>query len=197
MSGVLSPWDTVLHDSGNFVILPTKGALIPGWLLVVAKRHALCAGALSTSEIDELTSCLTSASDLVQKHFGAPSIFEHGPSREGTTIGCGIDHLHVHVAPLKFSLRRAVNDTFPNVNWKPLSDISATQSLFKSQRGYSLLKEPDEGRMYWCSPPVGVSQMFRRAIAAEIGIPAEFDYRTHPHLSNVSQTLAVLPQASR
>lgn len=196
-AGANAPWDTVLHDSGNFTIVPTKGALVPGWLLVVAKRHALCVGALSSPELDELKSCLAFARDLVQKNFGAPTIFEHGPSRAGTTIGCGIDHVHAHVVPLQFSLRKAVNDRFPRVEWKPIVDIAATRSLFELRQGYGLVEEPNEERMYWCSPPVGVSQMFRRAIAAEIGIPDEFDYRTHPHHSIVMQTLALLPQTSR
>src|SRR6266478_5711524 len=117
-AGASAPWDTVLYDSGNFAIVPTKGALVPGWLLVVAKRHALCVGALSNPELDELKSCLASARNLVQKNFGAPTIFEHGPSLAGTTLGCGIDHVHVHVAPLAFSLRKAVNNRFPMVEWK-------------------------------------------------------------------------------
>jgi len=196
-TGVSAPWDTVLHESGNFVIVPTKGALVPGWLLVVAKRHALCVGALSGTELDELTSCLTWARDLVQENFGPPTIFEHGPSQAGTTLGCGIDHVHVHVAPLKFSLQKAVNDRFPRVKWQPLLDISATRSLFELRTDYCFVKEPNEEGMYWCSPPIGVTQIFRRAIAAELGIPDEFDYRTHTQLSNVIHTLAGLSQTSR
>jgi len=196
-TGGSAPWDTVLHDSGNFLIVPTKGALVPGWLLVIAKRHALCAGALSGSELDELTRCLATASSLVQENFGVPTIFEHGPSKAGTSLGCGIDHLHLHVAPLKFSLRKAVSDRFPHVKWQPLHNISATRSLFESRTGYGLVKEPTEETMYWCSPPVGVTQIFRRAIAAQIDIPDEFDYRTHPQVSNVTQTLALLSQTSR
>jgi len=196
-AGRNATWDTVLHDSGNFLIVPTKGALVPGWLLVVAKRHALCVGALSGSELDELTSCLATARGLVQENFGASTIFEHGPSQAGTSLGCGIDHMHLHVAPLKFSLRKAVNNSFPQIKWQPLLDISATRPLFESQTGYGLVKEPTEEKIYWCSPPAGVTQIFRRAIAAEIGIPDEFDYRTHPQLSNVTQTLAVLSQTPR
>jgi diadenosine tetraphosphate (Ap4A) HIT family hydrolase len=183
----------VLHDSGNFTIVPTKGALIPGWLLVVAKRHALCAGALSILEQEELKSCLSSASNIVCKSFGTATIFEHGPWQAETTLGCGIDHVHIHIAPLKFSLRRAVSERFPTVEWKPLPGISGTQSLFESQTDYGLVQEPNE-RMYWCTPPSGVNQLFRRVIAAEMGIPDEFDYRTNSHIANVLQTLAVVPQ---
>jgi ATP adenylyltransferase len=190
-----APWDTVLHDSGNFLVLPTRGALVPGWLLVIAKRHALCVGALSGAELDELTGCLATARSLVQENFGSPTIFEHGPSQAGTSLGCGVDHMHLHVAPLKFSLRKAVNSSFPQVKWQPLPDISATRSLFEAQTDYGLVKEPTEETIYWCSPPTGVTQIFRRVIAAEIDTPDEFDYRTYPQFSNVAQTLAVLSQA--
>lgn len=196
-AGIDAPWDTVLHDSGNFVVVPTKGALVPGWLLVVAKQHIICSGALEPSELDELADCLATARNLVQESFGPPTVFEHGPSQPGTTVGCGVDHVHVHVAPLNFSLQTAVSDRFPELEWKSLPHISATRSLFNSGKAYSLVEEPREHAMYWCEPPVGVRQLFRRVIAAEVGIPDEFDYITHPQALNVLRTLAALPQCSR
>src|SRR5258708_20566119 len=157
-------WDTILHDSGNFLVVPTKGALVPGWLLVVAKRHVLCAGAAAESELEELTDCLSIAQRMVRKGFGEPTVFEHGPSASGTSLGCGIDHLHIHVAALPFSLREATTRQFPQVYWKPITGISATTSLFAAQMGYGLVREPG-GCMSVCTPPDYIRQLFRRVIA--------------------------------
>lgn len=190
-----APWDTILHDSDRFVITPTKGSLVPGWLLVVAKTHAICTGAISTNECQELKSCLARAQDLVRQNFGPPTVFEHGPFHPNTTLGCGIDHLHLHVAPLSFSLRNAVNRLFPATEWRTISDLSGTNALFDAHIGYGIVQEPND-RMYWCQPPAGIRQFFRRAIACELEMPAEFDYAEFPHLLNVRHTLRHIPQAS-
>lgn len=188
-----APWDRVLYDSGRFVITPTKGALVPGWLLVVAKWHALCAGAISRVELDELINCLRTAKNMVRENFGEPTVFEHGPYQPGSSLGCGIDHLHLHVVPLSFSLRSATASLFPEVKWHPLSDLYCASLLFEAKIGYGLVQEPND-RMSWCYPPLGVRQLFRRVIAAELGVPEEFDYREFPNLSNVSLTLENLSQ---
>jgi ATP adenylyltransferase len=187
-----APWDRVFCDSGSFIITPTKGALVPGWLLVVAKRHVLCSGAISVSELPELADCVRTAQQMVRDNFGEPTVFEHGPSEAGTSLGCGIDHLHLHVAPLSFSLRKATNKLFHEVKWESVMGLSSTSALFESRVDYGFVQEPN-GRMFICSPPRGTKQFFRRAIASEIGIPAEYDYSKFPHLSNVISTLDKLP----
>ncbi len=184
-------WDTTLYESDRYFIAPTRGALIPGWLLVVSKRHALCSGAVTEDESRELKDCLEVARRMLRSTFCEPTIFEHGPSRAGSPLGCGIDHLHMHVAPLSFSLRDAVNAQFPATTWNSLPDLSSAKNLFNSGVGYGLIQDPN-GRIYWCTPPTGVRQLFRRAIATEIGNPDEFDYAAYPQLSNVQLTLQTL-----
>jgi diadenosine tetraphosphate (Ap4A) HIT family hydrolase len=190
-----APWDVILRDSGRFIVTPTKGALVPGWLLVVAKRHALCAGMLTADELRELEICLAEARLMVEERFGEATVFEHGPCRPDTSLGCGIDHLHIHVAPLSFSLRKAVDDLFPATEWQLISDFSGTKALFEKGVGYAVVHEPQE-QIRWCQPPVGVRQLLRRAIASRLGVPSEFDYAEFPHLPNVMLTLQNLRNAS-
>jgi diadenosine tetraphosphate (Ap4A) HIT family hydrolase len=190
-----SPWDTPLYSDQSFVITPTKGALVPGWLLVVAKTHLLCGGALPTLELNELQNCVNIAKQMVRERFGEPTIFEHGPCEINSAVGCGIDHLHFHVAPLRFSLRKAVSDLFPDIEWRPIPHLWATQALYRSKIAYGLVEEPDD-QMHICCPPRGVRQLFRRAIASQLGIPKQFDYNEYPNLSNVLGTLSGLQTPS-
>ena len=39
--------DHVLFESANFVVVPTVGSIIPGWLLVVPRSHFLSVGSTS------------------------------------------------------------------------------------------------------------------------------------------------------
>src|SRR5262245_23869638 len=93
------PWDEILVQTPNFVVVPTVGALVEGWLLIVSKDPYVCMGAIDAGLHDELSELLVFCSTAVRECFGAAAIFEHGPSSTGLRVGCGVDHAHVHVLP--------------------------------------------------------------------------------------------------
>ena len=47
-------WDEPLFESPNFVVLPSLGALVEGWLLLVPKKHFICMGELPDSVANEM-----------------------------------------------------------------------------------------------------------------------------------------------
>jgi ATP adenylyltransferase len=190
-----SPWDTVLGGTNKFFIAPSKGSLVPGWLLVISRKHFICSGAMKGREFEDLRNCLAMAGDMVQRTFGSPTIFEHGPSRPGTPLGCGIDHQHVHVVPLAFSLKDAVSSLFPGTDWELLQDLAATRDLYTSGIDYGIVQEPD-GNIWWCRPPKNVRQVFRRVIAHTLGVPDQFDYAAFPQVPNILRTLDYLRPVS-
>jgi ATP adenylyltransferase len=183
-----SAWDASISETDVYLIVPTKGSLVPGWLLVVSKQHRLCSGELRQSELAGLERAIEVAKEIVEHHFGAATIFEHGPASPGTSLGCGIDHLHFHVAPLKFSLITAVNLVIPSVHWQILKGLGELRSLHGKGVGYATVGEPNADMM-WFQPPPGIRQPLRRAIASQLGSPELFDYAAHPHEDNVLRTL--------
>lgn len=185
------PWDAVISETEHYRIMPTKGALVSGWLLVVSKTHHLCAGALDAGRIEPLESALSLAARLVADRFGPVTIFEHGPSQSGTAVGCGVDHLHFHVVPLPFSLLEAVQLLQPGTQWQDIRGIAELRQLHAKGIPYAFVKEPNSDPM-WCVPPVGMRQMLRRAIAKALGVPELFDYAVHPHTANVVHTVQSL-----
>ena len=180
-------WDTVIAETEDYLIVPSKGALVPGWLLVVGKKHLLCAGELPPEEIQALGEAVETCKALVERSFGSSTIFEHGPAAAGTSLGCGIDHLHIHVVSLPFSLMDAVNSMFGRMVWCPAT-LDGLAQLHRNGTGYALLQEPDNG-MVACRPPLDVRQPLRQAIAQKMGILHAYDYATHPHTRNVELTL--------
>jgi diadenosine tetraphosphate (Ap4A) HIT family hydrolase len=130
-----APWDTTIAETDNYTIVPTKGSLIPGWLLVVSKRHALCSGELSPGDFSCLEHAIGVAREFVEHHFGPATIFEHGPKFPGTSLGCGVDHLHFHVAPLKFSLVEAVASVVPNAVWTKAEGLPTLRAMQRAGIG--------------------------------------------------------------
>jgi ATP adenylyltransferase len=181
-------WDTTIAETDQYIIVPTKGSLVAGWLLVVSKQHFLCSGELQEKEFVSLERAVYLAKEIVEGHFGAATVFEHGPQVPGTSLGCGIDHLHLHVVALNFSLVEAVNSSIQGVTWQGLPNLRSLGPLYRSGIGYAVVGEP-HAQLVWFPPPHNVRQPLRRAIANHLGVPERFDYAKHPYTENVLRTL--------
>ena len=184
-------WDRTLAETADYAVVPTKGALVPGWLLVVAKEHLLCTGALRSSAMAGLSEAIAVAKGLVESKFGPATLFEHGPESEGTALGCGVDHLHVHVAPLAFSLRAAFQRLYPDSCWKSVADWRDLCPVHAGRMPYIAVQESDE-ELGWCPAPINVRQPLRRAVATATGARDHFDYNLHPYTENVTRTVELL-----
>jgi hypothetical protein len=144
-------------------------------------------GALEDSELQILDDALDVAKALVTRAFGPATIFEHGPSTQGTALGCGIDHAHIHVAALPFSLERATR-SIARVEFEDRQDLRAIADIHRRGLGYLLVREPQHG-LRVATPLAKERQLFRRAIAGAIGSPETFDYAAFPYVENVHETL--------
>jgi ATP adenylyltransferase len=182
-------WNRALVNSGNFVVVPSLGALLEGWVLIVPKQHAIATGELPDSLVDELYGLKNDVAVALSEAYQSPvCVFEHGPNRERCAVGCGVDHAHLHVVPITFDLREAVAPYLPaDTRWQ-------NATLRESQRAFA------EGRSYlYCEQPLGFgyiatnenfgSQLFRRAISARMGVPNEFNWRDNPQVPNVDATI--------
>jgi len=184
-------WDTVLLSSDRFVVTPTLGSLVQGWLLVVTTQHVPCMAALDDEALSELDAVLAQLSLRATSAYGvAPTLFEHGPSGPGHPLGCTVDHAHLHMVPLPFSLSRAA-ERYPALRFRgePAHGLAALQALHRRGQGYLYVREPAAPGLVM-SPVPGPRQYFRRVIAAELGVSGEYDWRCHPHIANAAATVA-------
>jgi diadenosine tetraphosphate (Ap4A) HIT family hydrolase len=188
LHGPVKAWNEPLFESPNFVVLPSLGALVEGWLLLVPKKHFICMGALPDSiaaEMQEMKHIL--CSDL-QQYYGQVCAFEHGPSRPNLSLGCGVDHAHLHVVPVKFDLASAVIPFLPkDVLWSK-AGLKECRVAFARGEDYLYLEQPiGAGRI--AIHKGFESQLFRRAIATRIGTPNQFNWREYPQFPNVAATI--------
>jgi diadenosine tetraphosphate (Ap4A) HIT family hydrolase len=187
----MEPWNKPVFESPNFVVLPSLGALVEGWLLLVPKEHFICMGAVPeplTSEMEEVKDIIISA---LQQTYGQVCAFEHGPSATNLSIGCGVDHAHLHIVPLSFDLVSAASSFLPqNLIWSE-AGFKECRKTFGRGEDYLYLEQPvGVGRIAVHREFGG--QLFRRAISAHIGVPNQFNWREYSQLSNVSATIKKL-----
>jgi len=196
-----APCDRPILRTPNFIVAPSVGALVPGWMLVVSTKHYISAGALPHELLAELRGTINTVAAAMRQTSRTAAIFEHGPARENTVVGCGIDHCHVHVVPLEFDLYSAAGQLSKEtgISWEPAADITSTKAYHEGGHPYLYIQQNDVGKIGTSSNPP--SQFFRRVIASRQGRPEEFDWRRHDavapaHLAEVHRLTLVLPGAS-
>ena len=188
------PWDTVLYESDNFVVVPTLGAIVEGWLLIVTKQHILCMGALQHSVLEELQSVIDFVYTVLSSVYLPPTVFEHGPCTAGENVGCGVDHAHLHVVPLQFDLLESAkySSELHDLKWTQTpSGLHDIQDLYSQMKSYLYIKSPSSAS-YVCPVSMIPCQSLRRIIAKESGLESRYDYRKHPFTKNVQATVSAL-----
>src|SRR6185503_1320171 len=79
---------------------------------------------------------------ILTQCYGAVGAFEHGPSAASRTVGCGVDHAHLHLVPLQFDLAAAVSPFLPNGGiWKS-AGLEACQNAYDRGDDYLYLEQP-------------------------------------------------------
>jgi diadenosine tetraphosphate (Ap4A) HIT family hydrolase len=148
-------------------VLPSFGALLEGWLLVVSSRHVTSLAELQVDEWDAFIALRDQAATLVGAEYGSWIMFEHGAAGSLRQAGCGVDHAHSHIVPLDIDLRtsiRYVRDMVGDFNW------SRSESQPQLIPGHDYIWLHDRTGQWISSRPAIPGQVVRRAIAARLGV---------------------------
>lgn len=186
------PWDQILVETQNFVVVPTLGAIVEGWLLVIPKRGYLSFAAIEAQLQSEAASVTALTKEIVQACYGSVAVFEHGPASRGQRVGCGVDHAHLHIVPTTRPLLPCVPlVTESKLNWHPTSSPFDASRYISDGTSYLYLEESDTGGLI-APADDAPSQLFRRVIAHQNGIPEQFDWREHAMEANVRATVRTI-----
>lgn len=197
-----APCDRPVLRTPNFIVAPTVGALVPGWMLIVSREHHISAGSLPTPLFAELRETIDRVFSAMTQIDTTPAVFEHGPACENTSVGCGIDHCHMHVVPVDFDLYAEAEPLSQEcqIVWAATRDLRATKQCHDAGQPYLYVEQGGIAR-------IGTSrhlpsQFFRRVIAARQGRPQEFDWKRHnvaspAHLLKARRLNLVLSEGPR
>jgi ATP adenylyltransferase len=183
-------YDTVLRDTGAMVVTPTLGSIIPNWVLAIPKRHAANAARWAQNERNAPLSAIKDAARSFGRDPRDIIWFEHGATEPRSIVGCGVDHAHIHILLTPpFSFRRLCEEAQvkAGLGWSLGSGdgyaaIDSSESYFVAGHGDQFLLAQ--------SVAAAGSQFFRKAIARIVHRDAAWDYRSHPHMENVAETIA-------
>jgi len=191
--------NTVLLETDEFVVVPSLGSLVEGWLLIVSKEHYLCMAEAPPSLIDELLALRELVRGVIVDKYRTATVFEHGPARAGMPMGCGIDHAHLHVAPLGFDLYTALAETkdLYGLPWEmPKDGLWSLEPIHRRGESYLFVESPSQPPRY-CTPSILPCQFVRTVIGAKLGMRQEYDYARFPFYENIAATLNTLEACFR
>jgi ATP adenylyltransferase len=188
-------WDTAVLESSNFVALPSLGSLVEGWLLLIPKQHYLSMGALPVALVSEMEEMKAQLGEQVKSRFGEVCIFEHGPAFESRNVGCSVDHAHLHLVPLTFDIEEAARPFMPHDSEWSKASWSECQEAHLAGRDYLYFEQPFGYGRISTHTDFG-SQVFRKAIASQIGRPDQFNWREFPEMDTVARTINVFAHAA-
>lgn len=186
-------FDIPMFADRSSVVLPSIGGMVPGWSLVVPRRTACNLACLDACERDGLS---PSKAFLVRALCGFPGDvyeFEHGPAQIGSLTGCGVDHAHLHMAPLPFDFVAAVYAVHGGQRFQ--ADLVDPWSLAERDQDYWLVRNRRTGAGVIVYNPEPVSQGLRRVIANQLGLEA-WDYRRFEFAENALKTRRAVAELS-
>jgi len=189
------PWNEPLIETQNFVVIPSLGALVEGWVLVVPKKHQISMGALPIELRAEAEEIERQTRAVLRNRYEKPVVvFEHGPSAENHGTGCGVDHAHLHLVPIDCDLLTYVRPFVPtSVEWKACDWDDLTKA-HAAGLDYLYFRPEGQNGLMVVSQDFG-SQVFRKAIASFLCLESEFSWRDHPQIEIVSRTIGAVTDA--
>jgi diadenosine tetraphosphate (Ap4A) HIT family hydrolase len=185
----------ILYSTNNLVIIPALGSLLPGYLLLVSKRHEL---AMATLDKEELFS-LELQIDSILKRFIALSnnwiIFEQGSTKADGLKGCCIEHMHLHFVPLKIDLANQLSNRL-SAPLEPIDSLNGLKIICNEHPcNYIFIRNPD-GKKFLLRPEGYPSQFVRQLIAANLKLEQSWDWKRFPMVTNSILTINNIQKAN-
>jgi ATP adenylyltransferase len=179
-----------LFETHNFIVIPSLGSLVEGWLMIVPKEYYISFGAIRNQTIyKELDHLIENLGQLTKAIYGDFVLFEHGPIVKNSPVGCSIDYAHLHLVPVCVNLIEMSKFFLSKeISWCSVPGIHTTSEYFNKNIPYLFVRDVDKKNFVGFSEELP-SQLFRRTIAKHIGIEEKYDWKRFPFTENIDMTI--------
>lgn len=178
----------ITETAGGWVLLPTIGALTPGYCLFMPLEHLDAAADVTSGRLEQVATETEEMRGLIETRYGPVVLAEHGPRDCELGASC-CSHCHLHLIPVPDP--DAVTAVYrrtggPGRRLTGLADLPAVAD------GSYLYLSPRPGEHYFW-PSAGFARQFvRRVVADQLGIGERYDWRDHPFTAHGQRTFAEL-----
>ena len=176
--------NTIIEETDNFAILPSKGALVEGYLLILPKQHVTSMNELGDGEKEELKNLIDKYRGIFYNKFGKyPIIFEHGTNMQDSgNSASSITHAHYHIVNHKFLNEMKV------INLLKFDKVDMGIFFEDKHKSYISYISPDFC-FYITYNFEKVSQQMRIFIAEDLGIDSQYNWKKSNFDNNITKTI--------
>ena len=175
-------YNTIIEETDNFLIMPTIGSLVDGYLLIVYKKHLYSISKVPDEIKKEYIGIINKYRKLFKERYGKyPIVFEHGSPDPNGMCTCCLIHAHSHIVNHNYLKEKEIlkKEKFKKIN--SFNDI-------KSDTNYIYYKS-DNGTDYVSYDYEPISQLMRIYIAKDLNIEEKYNWRTNPFKENIEKTI--------
>jgi inosine/xanthosine triphosphate pyrophosphatase family protein len=178
----------IIYQDDLFAVMPPLGQFMEGGLLLLTRAHIPSFAYLPTKWLPRLEQLLQVIQRLSIAHWGvSPLVFEHGSAVDQTKGRCCVDHAHLNIFPAKVH----VHPHLASRMQVELASLSELKRLGRAEFGYLFVQENDNTRYAYDAQYVP-SQLVRRIITSQMGLPERWHWRDYPGCDELVSTYQVL-----
>jgi len=179
----------ILYESDNFIVFPSFGQIVEGYLLIASKKHYIGMGQVPQELYTELHSVCARVRQVLSDSYGTPLFFEHGSTSERKKGGCCITHAHIHAVPVQIDILPELSQHF---NYRKIAAFDSLKEQFDTGVPYFFYESNAGERYLFEVPEIVPSQYIRQVIAVKIGKPDRWDWRTYLGNDEINRTIKKL-----
>jgi XTP/dITP diphosphohydrolase len=178
----------IIYEDDDFVLMPPLGEFIEGGLLLLTRAHTHSMAYLGRSNFARLEQLLRAIQKALIEHWGvAPLIFEHGSALDRSKGHCCVDHAHFNIFPANVAVHPHLQCRM-NLRIGSLTELAR---LRRAEYGYLFVQENDGTRHVYDGHDTP-TQLVRRIITTQIGLPDRWHWRDYPGCDELVATYKVL-----
>jgi len=179
----------ILFETENFLVFPTLGQIVEGYLLIASKEHYLNIGEIPLELYPELEKLQHKVRKVLEDNYYTPLFFEHGPASASLRSGCCIEHAHIHAVPLQLDILESISKNFKG---REITNYTEIKRHFQRGIQYLFYEDNKCKRYLFTVHDIIPPQYLRKVIAHKIGHPEKWDWKNYLGLAELSDTIRKL-----
>ena len=177
--------NTIIEETDDFIIVPSKGSVVVGYLLILPKTHITSINELTDLQKEELKSLIIKYREKFYNQFQKyPIIFEHGTSKQDSNSSSSITHAHLHIVNHNFKKENKI------INQLGFEKVNENLFFKNMNRSYISYISP-EFNFYITYDFEAVSQQMRIYIAEDLNIKDKYNWKFSNFQNNISETISL------
>lgn len=168
----------LVKETKNFVILPSLGMFVEGYLLIVPKQHYFSIAQIPDNLFKDVYELRKFVMNLNKEIYNSSTtFFEHGSCSSHLRGAACVLHAHLQSVPLNLDLKPQLVKYLGDP--AEIDEYDELKIMYSKGTPYIFYERFDEKKFVW-EVSVAPSQLFRQFLAKAVALNELWDWRSHP-----------------